>query len=323
MSETKNVPVLILGYNRFNKFTRCISTLEKQGLKNIYVSIDGPKNDYDKEAQKNIINFCKRNTSKLDIKFKNLDKNYGCRNAPMKGITWFFEQNKYGVILEDDVILSKKCMQLFSILLEKYFFKNDVMSISSFNEFTNKKIESIYNISVFRSWGWATWAEKWMMHLEFQKKIKNFSIWQLYNLLPEELRLIETAEIIKSCQLNLLDAWDYEFNFSHLVNNKKSLTIGGINNYVYGFDDSATHTADIKNIDIDFELFCERNIDEKKILELETNKNFSTLEKCGFSYANKKNIFNQTKDLFKSWVYSFVFYLRIIKRNMYKKNYMN
>ena len=323
MSETKNVPVLILGYNRFNKFTRCISTLEKQGLKNIYVSIDGPKNDYDKEAQKNIINFCKRNTSKLDIKFKNLDKNYGCRNAPMKGITWFFEQNKYGVILEDDVILSKKCIQLFSILLEKYFFKNDVMSISSFNEFTNKKIESIYNISVFRSWGWATWAEKWMMHLEFQKKIKNFSIWQLYNLLPKELRLIETAEIIKSCQLNLLDAWDYEFNFYHIVNNKKSLTIGGINNYVYGFDDSATHTADIKNIDIDFELFCERNIDEKKILELETNKNFSTLEKCGFSYANKKNIFNQTKDLFKSWVYSFVFYLRIIKRNMYKKNYMN
>ena len=112
-------------------------------------------------------------------------------------------------------------MQLFSYLLEKYFFKNDVMSISSFNEFTNKKIESIYNISVFRSWGWATWAEKWMMHLEFSKKIKNFSIWQLYNLLPEELRLIETAEIIKSCQLNFLDAWDYEFNFSHIIIKKK------------------------------------------------------------------------------------------------------
>ena len=319
MSETKNVPVLILGYNRFNKFTRCISTLEKQGLKNIYVSIDGPKNDYDKEAQKNIINFCKRNTSKLDIKFKNLDKNYGCRNAPIKGITWFFEQNKYGVILEDDVILSKKCMQLFSYLLEKYFFKNDVMSISSFNEFTNKKIESIYNISVFRSWGWATWAEKWMMHLEFSKKIKNFSIWQLYNLLPEELRLIETAEIIKSCQLNLLDAWDYEFNFSHLVNNKKSLTIGGINNYVYGFDDSATHTLNIENIGIDFELFCERNIDEKKILELENNKHISTLEKCGFSCVNKKNILSHAIDLFKSIFFSFIFYLRKIKRNMYKK----
>ena len=32
-----------------------------------------------------------------------------------------------------------------------------------------------------------------------------------------------------------MDAWDYEFNFSHIVNNKK-FTIGGINNYVYGFE---------------------------------------------------------------------------------------
>ena len=319
MGETKNLPVLILGYNRFDKFTRCISTIEKQGLKNIYVSIDGPKNDYDKKVQKKIINFCSRIRSKLDIKIKNLDKNYGCINAPIKGITWFFEENKFGVILEDDVIVSKKCMQLFAYLLEKYSFENNLMSISSFNEFTNKEIESIYNIPVFRSWGWATWADKWRMHLDFSNRIKNFNIWQLYNLLPHEVRLIETAEIIKSCQLNLLDAWDYEFNFSHLVNKKISLTIGGINSYVYGFDSSATHTSNIENLGIDFDLFCERNIDEKKILEFETNKKFATLEKCGFSYANKKNILNKTKDIFKSRFYSFVFYLRIIKRNMYKK----
>ena len=30
---------------------------------------------------------------------------------------------------------------------------------------------------------------------------------------------------------------------------KKSLTIGGINNYVYGFDDSATHTKNVENRD--------------------------------------------------------------------------
>ena len=47
MGEIKDLPVLILGYNRFDKFTRCISTLKKQGVNNIYVSIDGPKNEYD------------------------------------------------------------------------------------------------------------------------------------------------------------------------------------------------------------------------------------------------------------------------------------
>ena len=56
---------------------------------------------------------------------------------------------------------------------------------------------------------------------------------------------METAQLVKASQLNLLDAWDYEFNFSHLVNMKKSLTIGGINTLVYGFDDTATHPIDL------------------------------------------------------------------------------
>ncbi len=73
MREIKDLPVLVLGYNRFDKFTRCISTLEQQGVKIIYVSIDGPKNDYDLNIQKKIIKFCSRSNFKLDIKFNILD----------------------------------------------------------------------------------------------------------------------------------------------------------------------------------------------------------------------------------------------------------
>jgi hypothetical protein len=317
MSVINDLPVLILGYNRLDKFTRCIKTVQSQGIEKVYVSIDGPKNDYDYEIQKRIIDFCSNNNLGIDIKIKNLKKNYGCRVAPIEGISWFFKENKFGVILEDDVIVSKKCMELFSYLLEEHFSNKNLMSISSFNEFTNKEIESIYEIPVFRSWGWASWAERWEMHLDFSKKIRNLSIWQIYNLLPKELRLIETAELIKSSQLNLLDAWDYEFNFSHIVNKKKSLTIGGINNYVYGFDDSATHTVSIENIGINFDLFCERKVD-KTILQMERNKEISTMAKCGFSKTINKNILGLIKDIFKSKYYSLIFYLRLIKKIMYK-----
>ena len=51
MINNRNLPILILGYNRFEKFTRCITTLQEQGLQKIYVSIDGPKNELDKEVQ--------------------------------------------------------------------------------------------------------------------------------------------------------------------------------------------------------------------------------------------------------------------------------
>lgn len=314
MVVINDLPILILGYNRFEKFTKCIKTVQNQGIKKVYVSIDGPKNDYDQRAQKKIIDFCTNDNLGMDIKIKNLKKNYGCRNAPIKGISWFFQENKFGVILEDDVIVSKKCMELFSCLLAENFSNKNLMSISSFNEFTNKEIECLYSVSVFRSWGWASWADRWKMHLEFSRKIRNLTIWQIYNLLPKEFRLIETAEIIKASQLNLLDAWDYEFNFSHVVNRKRSLTIGGINNYVYGFDDSATHTVNIKNIGINFELFCEREIDKSKILKIERNKDIATLAKCGFSKTIKKNIMHLIRDIAKSKFYSLIFYLRIIKK---------
>ena len=318
MDIIKDLPTLILGYNRFDKFTRCIKTLKEQGIKKIYVCIDGPKNDFDIESQEKIIDFCLNNKLHLDINLKKLEKNYGCRLGPIKGISWFFQENKYGVIFEDDVIISKKCLEMFLILLEKYLINDNIMSISSFNEFTSKKIESIYEIPVWRSWGWASWAEKWEMHLKFANSIRYLNIWQIYNLLPDEFRFIETAELIKSCQLNLMDAWDYEFNFTHIINNKTSLTIGGINNYVYGFDDSATHTKSIKNTGINFELFHERDINEKNILQLDKNKKFATLKKCGFQFLKDNHNSLFLMDIFKIFFYSFIFYLRKIKRNIYK-----
>ena len=70
------------------------------------------------------------------------------------------------------------------------------------------------------------------------------------------------------------------------------MTIGGINNYVYGFDSSATHTYDINSIGINFSLFGEREINfDGEIIEDKTYY-FDTLKKCGFNiskYQNKKN----------------------------------
>ena len=89
MGVISDLPILILGYNRFEKFTKCIKTVQKQGIKKVYVSIDGPKNDYDHRVQKRIIDFCLNDNHGIDIKIKNLKKNYGCRNGPIKEFLGF------------------------------------------------------------------------------------------------------------------------------------------------------------------------------------------------------------------------------------------
>ena len=42
------------------------------------------------------------------------------------------------------------------------------------------------------------------------------------------------------------------------MNKKKSLTLGGINTLVYGFDNRVYHTFDIDSMGINFDLFFER-----------------------------------------------------------------
>ncbi len=318
MQKLENLPVLILAYNRFEKFNRCIKTLNEQGIKKIYLSIDGPKNNNDLKNQEKIISFCKNNNFGTEIIINQFHKNYGCRLGPIKGISWFFSQNQYGIILEDDIILSKKCIEAFSYLLEKYFYNDEFLSITSFNELSNSKIENIYSMPLWRSFGWASWAHKWERHINFSKKIRYFNMWDLYKLMPKDFRSIKTVQLVKASQLNLLDAWDYEFNFSHLVNMKRSLTLGGINFLNYGFDDTATHTTNSDEIGIDFKLFNEREIDLKNIMQFENKKLIPIFSKCGFNYNKaftfKKNLFDFLKFIF----FSFIFYLRIIKRIMNK-----
>ena len=57
---------------------------------------------------------------------------------------------------------------------------------------------------------------------------------------------------------------------------------------------------------------------KKNITQMEINKEISTMEKCGFSNTINKNILEIIKDILKSKFYSLIFYLRIIKKIMYK-----
>ena len=104
----QDIPILVLGYNRPEHIRKLILSLRKVKPKKIYISLDGPK-DNPVDIKKN--NNVKREIQKIDwkckIKKKYNKKNFGCRESVSRGISWFFRENRFGIILEDDCIPKK------------------------------------------------------------------------------------------------------------------------------------------------------------------------------------------------------------------------
>ena len=81
----KNLPILVLGYNRPELFNDCLERLRSYELKNIWVSIDGPRNQNDYLKIQEIKDLCRfHKIKKNQILFSK--KNHGCRNGVNIGI---------------------------------------------------------------------------------------------------------------------------------------------------------------------------------------------------------------------------------------------
>lgn len=157
-------PILILAYNRPKKFLKVLKSLNKIGAQKIYISCDGPKNISDEENIRKI-----NQNIKKEIKWKcKISKNFfrenmGPKLGVQKAIDWFFENEKMGIILEDDNLPSSSFFRFCEQLLIKYKNNKSVYAISGFNfkGETNFGDGDYFFSKYFLTWGWATWRRVW------------------------------------------------------------------------------------------------------------------------------------------------------------------
>ena len=119
----RNIPVLILGYNRSSHIKKLLNSLKIIKPKEIYISLDGPKKNIEDINKCNLV---KDQIDKIDWNCK-LKKNYnstnlGCKESVSKGIEWFFKNNKF----VNSETLAKKC---FSIPIDPTLSKKEISKI--------------------------------------------------------------------------------------------------------------------------------------------------------------------------------------------------
>jgi hypothetical protein len=250
------LPVLLIGFNRPKEFSESLDNLRQVGISNLFISLDGPreKNSKDLAARDEIlriideIDWCNPKTNLLP-------KNFGCKQAVNNAISWFFSFTKFGVINEDDVLLSKDFFLDCEYFLDKYQNDKNIMSISAHSEFANGEGMTHFISPFCRVWGWATWADRWNYHLDSVKKMQEMNFIKAYLFLPRFIRSFRISAIIIASKQGRLSTWDYEWNISHAVLNSKSITPYG--NYVINIgcnDPNATHTAEMDSPQIKYHI---------------------------------------------------------------------
>tara|TARA_B110000027_G_C16120543_1_gene302589 strand:+ start:1100 stop:2050 length:951 start_codon:yes stop_codon:yes gene_type:complete len=239
------IPVLLLAYKRTKNIKIILKILKDLDVVKLYVSIDGPKNTKSDILQNKKLKKIFNNLNwKHKIKKNYLNKNHGCRDAVSNAINWFFNNEKMGIILEDDCLPNKSFFNFCKKNLI-YFKNNKKIGCITGNNFQKDSLKEYeYYFSKYpHCWGWATWRRSWKNYdrdIKFWRSFRLSQSWK--NFFNESTQYRYWTKIFNNCYANKLDSW--AFPWTLCLWRKNLLTITPAVNLVMnkGFGSSATHT---------------------------------------------------------------------------------
>ena len=242
-----NIPILFLVFNRLDTTRRVFERIREAAPEKLYIASDGPRGEREGEDEKvRIVREYVIKSIDWNCEVKTLlrEKNLGCGKAVSQAITWFFENEEMGIVLEDDCLPSVSFFPYCKELLEKYKDDTRIYQITGYNLLTYTKMPYSYSFArLHHCWGWATWKRAWSQY--------NFDIINLDNFFSEKKidaifdRKIDRhywLNIFKKMEKHEVDTWDYQWTYT--IFNNKGICIYPAKNLVtnIGFRSDATHT---------------------------------------------------------------------------------
>lgn len=115
-------PILFLVFNRPDLTKMVFDEIRRAKPTKLYIASDGPR-DGNKDDAKKILEVRKIVDTidwDCELKKKYRKKNAGCKFGVSEAITWFFENEEDGIILEDDCLPSQSFFRYCQELLIKY-----------------------------------------------------------------------------------------------------------------------------------------------------------------------------------------------------------
>lgn len=166
MTPALATPVLLLAWRRPDCTRKVIDALRQVRPTVLYVACDGPSPQRAGEAEAvAATRALVANAIDWPCRVERLfaDANQGCRLGVSRAISWFFEQESEGIILEDDCVPHPDFFGYCAALLERYRHDSRVWCISGSNhQQGHHRGDGSYFFSRYNHcWGWASWRRCW------------------------------------------------------------------------------------------------------------------------------------------------------------------
>lgn len=287
------IPILVLAFNRPEHIKKAMKPIRMYQPNKLYLACDGAR--LDKPEEKNLVDETREvMKSQVDWPCEVLtlfrSENLGCAQAVYGAISWFFEKEEYGIIIEDDVIVGQDFFRLCEVLLPRYSNEERVMEISAENYSDRFDIKRTYVYSqCFHIWGWASWRRAWKRMDIAMKYTNEITISYLVKRLGL-FRGIMMNYYFKSLRKRVpnLNTWDTAWYLSILANDglvicpgvNLALNIGtdGGTHYNKGYKDPYAHLT-IGNIT--WPLEYNDNVFPDKLQTYYDNKDFFRIRMIG------------------------------------------
>ena len=172
--NNSKIPILLLIFNREDVAIKAMFSIQEYRPQRLYIAADGPRISKNGEKDK-----CEKTRQAVldmidwecEVKTLFRDQNLGCAKAVSTAIDWFFNNEEFGIIVEDDIVLSQDFYRFAKEIDDKYRNDERIMCINAQYIGHPKNFKSSYVFSTMGSpWGWATWRRAWQ-HMDLSMSL--------------------------------------------------------------------------------------------------------------------------------------------------------
>ncbi|GAB2520400.1 hemolytic protein HlpA [Spirosoma aerophilum] len=242
-------PVLLIMFNRSLQAMQVFERIRSVSPSKLYLAVDGPRSGNVSDIEET--EKCRQIESLVDwpctVQTLFRKENLGCRQAVSQAITWLFEHEEKGIILEDDCLPDLSFFGYCQVLLNRYVNEPKIMHVGGSNLYGDMRWnnDSFFFTNIPHIWGWATWRRAWK---KYDITMSDYKIFEKSGGIERTIKNKNSQLFWKKSFGSLLkgeiDTWDYQWVFT--IWNNNGLCIIPRENLItnIGFTQTATHTKE-------------------------------------------------------------------------------